>query len=81
MESPTTAAMATMDEVDFAEWRRIMSVNLDGTFLTCYHAQRPMREAGYGRIVNFSSISYHTMTANLAVYLAFLKPGDKRKKS
>src|SRR5262249_13519504 len=37
------------DEVDFAEWRRIMAVNLDGTFLCCYHAQRPMREAGYGR--------------------------------
>src|SRR5213596_3667078 len=35
------------DEVDFAEWRRIMAVNLDGVFLTCHHAQRPMREAGY----------------------------------
>src|ERR1051326_2582285 len=43
------------DEVDFAEWRRIMSVNLDGTFLTCYYAQKPMRDAGYGRIVNIAS--------------------------
>jgi NAD(P)-dependent dehydrogenase (short-subunit alcohol dehydrogenase family) len=28
------------DEVDFAEWRRVMSVNLDGTFLTNYYAQK-----------------------------------------
>src|SRR5438105_10202499 len=40
------------DEVDFAEWRRIMSVNLDGTFLTNHYAQKAMRENGYGRIVN-----------------------------
>src|SRR5579875_2058205 len=37
------------DEIDFAEWRRIMSVNLDGTFLTNHYAQKAMRENGYGR--------------------------------
>src|SRR3990170_7406653 len=30
------------DDVDFAEWRRIMSVNLDGTFLTCHYGHKPM---------------------------------------
>src|SRR6266511_284150 len=30
------------DEVTFSEWRRIMSVNLDGVFLTCHYAQKPM---------------------------------------
>jgi NAD(P)-dependent dehydrogenase (short-subunit alcohol dehydrogenase family) len=29
-----------------------------------------MKKAGGGSIINFSSISYHTMTANLAVYQA-----------
>lgn len=58
------------DEVDFAEWRRIMSVNLDGTFLACYHAQRPMREAGYGRIVNIVSNVILAGTPNLAHYVA-----------
>src|SRR5581483_3682720 len=43
------------DEIDFAEWRRIMSVNLDGTFLTNHYASKAMREAGYGRIVNIAS--------------------------
>src|ERR1041384_3698521 len=26
------------DEIDFAEWRRVMAVNLDGTFLTNHYA-------------------------------------------
>ena len=58
------------DEVDFAEWRRIMSVNLDGTFLTNYYAQKPMREAGYGRIVNIASNVILAGTPNLAHYVA-----------
>src|SRR5206468_4047017 len=58
------------DEVDFAKWRRIMSVNLDGTFLTNYYAQKPMREAGYGRIVNIASNVILAGTPNLAHYVA-----------
>jgi NAD(P)-dependent dehydrogenase (short-subunit alcohol dehydrogenase family) len=58
------------DEVDFAEWRRIMSVNLDGTFLTNHHAQEAMREAGYGRIVNICSNVILAGTPNLAHYVA-----------
>ena len=58
------------DDVDFPEWRRIMSVNLDGTFLTCYHAQTAMREAGYGRIVNMCSNVVLAGTPNLAHYVA-----------
>src|SRR5437879_1175289 len=58
------------DEIDFAEWRRIMAVNLDGTFLTSYYAQKPMREAGYGRIVNIASNVILAGTPNLAHYVA-----------
>ena len=58
------------DEIDFAEWRRIMAVNLDGTFLMCYYAQRPMREAEYGRIVNIASNVVLAGTPNLAHYVA-----------
>ena len=58
------------DEVDFAEWRRIMSVNLDGTFLTNHYAQKAMRENGYGRIVNISSNVILAGTPNLAHYVA-----------
>ena len=58
------------DELDFAEWRRIMAVNLDGTFLTNHYAQKPMREAGYGRIVNICSNVILAGTPNLAHYVA-----------
>jgi pyridoxal 4-dehydrogenase len=58
------------DDVDFAEWRRIMAVNLDGTFLACHHAQKPMRAAGYGRIVNIVSNVVLAGTPNLAHYVA-----------
>ena len=58
------------DEVDFAEWRRIMAVNLDGTFLTCHYGHKPMREAGYGRIVNIASNVILAGTPNLAHYVA-----------
>jgi 3-oxoacyl-[acyl-carrier protein] reductase/pyridoxal 4-dehydrogenase len=58
------------DDVDFAEWRRIMSVNLDGVFLTCKAVDRPMREAGYGRIVNIASNVILAGTPNLAHYVA-----------
>src|SRR5712692_8861163 len=58
------------DEVDFAEWRRIMSVNLDGVFLSCHYAQKPMRDAGYGRNVNIASNVVLAGTPNLAHYVA-----------
>jgi 3-oxoacyl-[acyl-carrier protein] reductase/pyridoxal 4-dehydrogenase len=58
------------DEVTFEEWRRIMSVNLDGVFLTCHYAQTPMRAAGYGRIVNIASNVILAGTPNLAQYVA-----------
>jgi pyridoxal 4-dehydrogenase len=58
------------DDIDFAEWRRIMSVNLDGTFLTNHYAQKAMREAGYGRIVNIASNVILAGTPNLAHYVA-----------
>jgi 3-oxoacyl-[acyl-carrier protein] reductase/pyridoxal 4-dehydrogenase len=58
------------DEIDFAEWRRIMAVNLDGTFLTNHYAQKAMREAGYGRIVNIDSNVVLAGTPNLAHYVA-----------
>ena len=58
------------DDIDFAAWRRIMSVNLDGVFLTCHYAQRPMRDAGYGRIVNIASNVILAGTPNLAQYVA-----------
>ena len=34
------------EELDFTEWRRVMSVNIDGVFLTCKAVYPYMKEAG-----------------------------------
>ena len=46
-----------IEEMTDEQWRRVMSVNLDGTFFCCREAVRWMKEAGRGRIVNFSSVA------------------------
>jgi len=58
------------DEITFDDWRRIMSVNLDGLFLMMKAVEKPMREAGYGRIVNVTSNVILAGTPNLAHYVA-----------
>jgi pyridoxal 4-dehydrogenase len=58
------------EELDFAEWRRVMSVNIDGVFLTCKAAYPHMKEAGYGRIVNICSNVVTAGTPNMAHYVA-----------
>jgi pyridoxal 4-dehydrogenase len=58
------------DDIDFAEWRRMMRVNLDGTFLMCKAGSDAMRKTEYGRIVNICSNSILAGTPNMAHYEA-----------
>jgi NAD(P)-dependent dehydrogenase (short-subunit alcohol dehydrogenase family) len=58
------------DQVDFAHWRRIMRVNLDGVFLMCRASSDAMRASGYGRIVNIISNTIFAGTPNMAAYVA-----------
>jgi pyridoxal 4-dehydrogenase len=58
------------DELNFAEWRRVMRVNLDGLYLMCRAGSDLMRKGGYGRIVNFCSNSIFAGTPNMAHYVA-----------
>jgi len=51
-------------------WDERIAVNLRHAFFGIQAVVPGMKQAGGGSIVNFSSISYHTMTANLAVYQA-----------
>jgi len=50
-----TLAMRPFDQIDVAEWRRVMDVNVLSMFLTCRAVVPRMRERGGGRIVNISS--------------------------
>ena len=45
-----------VDQLDEAEWDRIMDVNVKGIFLVCKHAIPHLRERGAGSIVNIASI-------------------------
>ena len=58
------------DDLEFAEWRRIMSVNLDGVYLTSRAVYPHMKQAGYVRIVNIASNVILAGTPNLAHYVA-----------
>jgi 3-oxoacyl-[acyl-carrier protein] reductase/pyridoxal 4-dehydrogenase len=58
------------DEVDFAYWRRLLSVNLDGAYLVSRAVERPMRDAGYGRIIQIASNAFLAGTPNMGPYLA-----------
>jgi NAD(P)-dependent dehydrogenase (short-subunit alcohol dehydrogenase family) len=44
---------------DFAEWRKILALNLDGIFLCAQAEGRVMEKAGYGKIINTASMSAH----------------------
>src|ERR1700739_4983491 len=59
----------TVEDTDFAVWRRVLAVNLDGTFLGCKFALALIRRTG-GAIVNISSVSGLVGGHNLAAYNA-----------
>jgi 3(or 17)beta-hydroxysteroid dehydrogenase len=52
------------------EWRALMAVNLDGTFLGCKHAVHVMKDRGGGAIVNMSSVAGIIGASHLAAYSA-----------
>lgn len=46
-------------DMELAEWRRIMALNLDAVFLCAREAARVMAPSGYGKIINTASMSAH----------------------
>ena len=62
-------ALGSVEETDFATWRRVLAVNLDGTFLGCKHGFALLKRQG-GSIVNLSSVSGLIGGHNLAAYNA-----------
>jgi 3(or 17)beta-hydroxysteroid dehydrogenase len=62
-------ALGNVEQLDFATWRRVLSVNLDGAFLGCKYCLPLLRRKG-GSIVNLSSVSGLVGGHNLAAYNA-----------
>ena len=63
---PTTP----VDVYDPAWWRKIIDINLNGTFYVCRAAVPSMKRQAYGRIVNIASIAGKEGNPNASAYSA-----------
>jgi NAD(P)-dependent dehydrogenase (short-subunit alcohol dehydrogenase family) len=63
------AVLGNIEETDFATWRQVLAVNLDGTFLGCKHGLALLKRRG-GAIVNVSSVAGLIGGHNFAAYNA-----------
>jgi NAD(P)-dependent dehydrogenase (short-subunit alcohol dehydrogenase family) len=63
------AAGESIESLSLAEWRRVMSVNLDGAFLTLQAAMRAMKSNG-GSIVLTASVAGLKAEPGIAAYAA-----------
>jgi NAD(P)-dependent dehydrogenase (short-subunit alcohol dehydrogenase family) len=64
------AGHAPAEELPLEEFDRVLDTNLRGTFLACRAAFAPMRERGFGRIVNVSSQAALVALPGEAAYCA-----------
>src|SRR5207247_9247704 len=51
-----------IDQIDYATWRRVTGIILDGAFLTTKASLGELRKSGAGAIVNIGGMSGHTGT-------------------
>jgi NAD(P)-dependent dehydrogenase (short-subunit alcohol dehydrogenase family) len=63
------AAVGNIEKTDFATWKRVLAVNLDGAFLGCKYAFPLLSKQG-GSIVNLSSVLGLIGGPNLTAYNA-----------
>jgi len=48
---------ATVDELPFADWQKLLTFNLDGTFLFSHAVAPVMKRQGGGKIINLASVA------------------------
>ena len=61
---------APFDQLDLAEWRRVLEVNVTGPYLFSRAVWEPMRRTGGGRIVNITSASIYSAPPLMLHYVA-----------
>lgn len=62
--------VALTEDYSLEGWHRVLNVDLTSAFLCCRAALPHMKRAGYGRILNVSSIAGKEGTAGLSAYCA-----------
>ena len=65
-----TGPTVNIEDYTFADWKRVLDVNLTATFLCCRAAVAPMRRQNSGRIVNLASIAGKEGNAGMTGYSA-----------
>lgn len=65
-----TGTQATVQDYQLEEWNRVLTLDLTAVFLCCRACIPPMRDQGYGRIVNIASIAGKQPTPGIAAYSA-----------
>jgi 3-oxoacyl-[acyl-carrier protein] reductase len=61
---------ASLEDYDPEEWRRVVEINLNGTFYVNKTVIPSMKARNYGRIVNISSVAGKEGNPNLSAYSA-----------
>lgn len=59
-----------LDGLTFADWRKVLSINLDGTFLVSMAFVPGMKQRGWGRIVNMSSSTLGSVVTGFVPYVS-----------
>ena len=52
-----TKPAATVDELPFSDWQKLLTFNLDGTFLFSHAVAPVMKRQGGGKIINLASVA------------------------
>jgi NAD(P)-dependent dehydrogenase (short-subunit alcohol dehydrogenase family) len=58
-----------LEEITFADWRKVLSVDLDGVFLCAKAVVPQMKKQKSGRIINIASSTFFQSFPNLAHYI------------
>src|SRR5215469_16407212 len=66
---------ATVDELTFEEWQRLIAFNLNGTFLFTHAIVPIMKRRRYGKIVNLASIAGRGLSESSSSAYAAAKGG------
>jgi NAD(P)-dependent dehydrogenase (short-subunit alcohol dehydrogenase family) len=57
-------------DMTFADWRKVLSINLDSMFHVCHEFLPGMRERSWGRVVCIASTTFHAGTPGMSHYVA-----------
>ncbi len=60
----------TVEDYDVNEWRKVIDINLTGTFIVNKVCVSGMKQEGYGRIVNIASVAGKEGNPNASAYSA-----------